>query len=438
MTTTNQASFATSLEVDDGFRVSTLTPLGRAAVSVVGVSGVQAQGVLRSCWTLANGDPSSLFENEWRPEFASRPFFGLFHFKNLDNVADEVVLRWRTPTSFELNCHGGFLAAERMVDCFVASGARRVSGAEWERDSANAEMRIADASFEAPRVAVLDSLFFDAVDELISATTTEVAARLACAQSNAWRQWFGGLARKAAARDAQGVVKAVDSVLSASLGRRLISPFVVALCGSPNVGKSSLFNAILGYERALTTPIPGTTVDLIGAPFVRYGWNYLLVDTAGFRETEGMVERLGIESAQREQACADVILQVYDPTLSRSAQLDVFQRFDRLPEFGARRVVLKVLNKCDLSPETWNDDWNDTTTCEMMKVSAHERIGLSELLDAVYRETVSREGRLEESDRSVKPLFWTEAQASYLKRLRETAFHGNILEIAAELESFLH
>ena len=424
------------LDKNDEFRVALLTPLGRAAVSVIGVSGLQARAALRSCWTRFDGGRSSLFDKEWSPEVASRPFFGLFHFEKLDDVADEVVLRWRTPTAFELNCHGGLLAADRVIDFFSGLGASRVSGSEWEQIVVKGERELSDVASSLPPESVFDTLFFDATDELVAKTTTEMTVKLALEQSDAWREWFSLLAQTAALGDVQRVVAALDGVLSDSLGRRLIAPFIVTLCGSPNVGKSSLLNAILGYKRALTTPFPGTTLDLVGAPFVYGGWNFLFVDTAGFRETDVELERMGIELAQKELADADLVLYVYDPTLSRVEQERVFQSFVHSSEIGSRQAVLETLNKCDLSSTFWSSDWNEASTCGMTRVSAREGIGLTELLAAIFRATVTAQGRFDENEHNPRPLLWSDEQATFLRQLRETALCGNLEEIATILEPF--
>ena len=132
MTTTNQGAFDRNRDLSNGETyVARLTPIGRAAVSVVGVSGGTAWELLRSRWTDSNGVPASADDARWTLQKAERPFFGLFHFDALGGVADEVVLYWRTPDSFEIDCHGGDLATSRIVDFFesnaVLKGKRRGS-----------------------------------------------------------------------------------------------------------------------------------------------------------------------------------------------------------------------------------------------------------------------------------------------------------------------
>src|SRR2546426_12032334 len=110
---------------------------------------------------------------------------------------------------------------------------------------------------------------------------------------------------------------------------------LVVIAGRPNAGKSSLFNALLGTERAIVTEIPGTTRDAIEAYAVIEGFPFRLVDTAGLRESEERIERMGIEISKRYLDAADLILFCRD------------QEHDALPDVGAKPVV-EVVTKADL------------------------------------------------------------------------------------------
>jgi tRNA modification GTPase len=134
----------------------------------------------------------------------------------------------------------------------------------------------------------------------------------------------------------------LDLVLERSReGSLLRAGIQVVLAGSPNVGKSSLLNRLAGEERAIVTPVPGTTRDALRETILIEGVPLNLVDTAGLRESRDEVERLGIERAQREMARADLLLAVHDCSApEREAALEA-------PAAAAR---IDVYNKIDLSP----------------------------------------------------------------------------------------
>src|SRR6185369_8237656 len=100
------------------------------------------------------------------------------------------------------------------------------------------------------------------------------------------------------------------------LGRIIRSGIKLALIGRPNVGKSSLFNALLGSERAIVTHIPGTTRDTLTEPLSINGIPFRLIDTAGIRETEDLIEKLGVERTRSTIAEADLVVAVVDATSS--------------------------------------------------------------------------------------------------------------------------
>jgi tRNA modification GTPase len=138
----------------------------------------------------------------------------------------------------------------------------------------------------------------------------------------------------------------LDRLLSrATIGLHLTEPFHVVLCGRPNVGKSSLINALLGFERAIVFDQPGTTRDVVTAHTAIDGWPVELADTAGFRDSDDGVERAGRQKAQQRLDEADLVVLVFDAG----------ETWDDEDERLLRKWprALPVANKCDvISPST--------------------------------------------------------------------------------------
>jgi len=137
--------------------------------------------------------------------------------------------------------------------------------------------------------------------------------------------------------------EAADSLQFSAVGLHLAQPWRVVLAGPPNVGKSSLINALLGYRRSITLDQPGTTRDVLEAQTVIEGWPVRLSDTAGIREaTDCEIETAGIELARGELESADLVLWIRDAAqLANTDSLPV-------PEGTATRRILEVHNKIDL------------------------------------------------------------------------------------------
>ena len=136
----------------------------------------------------------------------------------------------------------------------------------------------------------------------------------------------------------------VQSLLDTFEGsRRRQNGFLIALVGRPNVGKSTLFNALLGEERAIVTPIPGTTRDLVEGSTVWEGATVRLVDTAGIRRADGPVESEGIQRAQKAGRSADLVFAVFDASTQwRGEDCEILELFGNTP-------CIAVFNKSDLS-----------------------------------------------------------------------------------------
>jgi tRNA modification GTPase len=172
----------------------------------------------------------------------------------------------------------------------------------------------------------------------------------------------------ATAGDWRSAASTLDAVLAyRAVGLHLTTPWRVVLAGRPNVGKSSLLNALIGFQRAIVCDVPGTTRDVVTATTAIDGWPLQLADTAGLRATRDAVESAGVERATSAIIDADLVLLVDD-------SIDG-------PEAAApnAKAVLRVLNKIDLLPPLAQDNSKRWDNC----TSAITGTGVGELVAAI-------------------------------------------------------
>jgi len=154
-----------------------------------------------------------------------------------------------------------------------------------------------------------------------------------------------------------------------SLGKHLIEPWKITVVGAPNAGKSSLLNALAGYQRSVVSPTPGTTRDVVTVTLAFDGWLFELSDTAGLREGSDELESAGIERAKRQMSDADLILWVIDATAD-------------VPPCPANGIVVPVFNKIDLLPDNWEQPING------VPVSATRGDGIALLISQIVQKLV--------------------------------------------------
>jgi tRNA modification GTPase len=328
--------------------VALATPPGRAALAVIRLSGSGAFDVAARVITGFQADPArhatlaSFHEADGRP--IDRGLYTTFPRPHSYTGEDLV----------ELSCHGGLLVPGRLLAALHAAGARPAAPGEFTR--------------RAVLNGKLDLVQAEAVGDLIDAT--------APAQAHAaLNQLEGGLSRRLAAlRESLIEIQALLSydidfpeeddgpvaperiagqiesaaaqirrlVATAPSAERLREGALMVFAGRPNAGKSSLFNALLGRERALVTEIPGTTRDAIEAHTDFLGWPVRLADTAGLWNAPEKIDRMGVEVSRRYLAAADLVL------LCVEAGRDVGEDEDSIA--GARPTLL-VRTKADLTAE---------------------------------------------------------------------------------------
>lgn len=279
-----------------------------------------------------------------------------------DVVADEVVVTWfAEPHSYtgehvvEISAHGSPVVLRAIVDGAIAAGARLAQPGEFtlraflngKRDLVQAEAvgdLIAASTPLQARVAFdqLDGTLTRRIRE-IDADLFELIARLE-ASLDFPDEGYHFIQPGDTAAGIAGVIERVDDLLrDARRGRMIREGATVVIAGRPNVGKSSIFNALAGSERAIVTDVPGTTRDLVTEKVDVEGLAVTVVDTAGWRDTVDLVEREGVSRAARARDVADLILLVVDQSEPLTAD------DERLIADTAtfRRIV--VANKSDLT-----------------------------------------------------------------------------------------
>jgi len=305
--------------------VSLLTAPGSAAIATVEVRGPRA-------WDLAK----RLFTPAGRP-LPESPDVGRFWFGTLGS--DEVVLAVTAADAVEVHCHGGLRVVRWVIEQFTADAAE-------ERT-----LRPSDEGFEllqrAPALRTASIL----LDQLNGAFALEVQQILRLLETNP------DSAKEPLRRLAE---------LGDTVGRHLVEPWKVVIAGPPNVGKSSLVNALAGYQRSVVSDVAGTTRDVVGVRVAFDGWPVELIDTAGLREAEGL-EAEGIERAEREATAADLVVWLMDFS-------------DPNPVWGPETIprtrLVGCVTKSDL-PGQWNlGDWGDAWGMPLVSSATGDVSGL--------------------------------------------------------------
>jgi tRNA modification GTPase len=209
----------------------------------------------------------------------------------------------------------------------------------------------------------------------------------------------------------------VDEILRwASFGLHLTRPWTVVLVGRPNVGKSSLINSLVGFERSIVFDQPGTTRDLLTAETVLDGWPIRLLDTAGLRGSDDELESAGITRARFALADADCRILLID--VNQPPHADDLRLISDWPD------ALIVANKSDL-----RDDWGTQLPSRAMRVSALRRTGLPELSAAIVGRLVPQVPSIE----AVMPL--TERQVRELNALRDDVLNDDRSGLKSTLQA---
>ncbi len=265
-------------------RVVELTHVGRGAVAVVLVAGPAAVYAV-----------DGLFHRVQGRRLAEVPIgqIVLGHWGAADG--EELIVCRRAVDQLEIHCHGGLAAVRGVIDPLTERGCRQTTWQEWLQQQATdrlcaAAQIVLSAAPTARTAAILIDQYDGALSRVMHDTIADVSA-------GRWEQAERALGDVMAFRD---------------LGLHLTSPWQVVLAGRTNVGKSSLLNALAGYQRAIVSPLAGTTRDVLTVTTAIDGWPVQLLDTAGLRDTADELEAAGVALANTTLSKADLVLVVDD------------------------------------------------------------------------------------------------------------------------------
>lgn len=355
--------------------VAPATAVGRGALAIVRIDGPDSVRILRE------------LSGETPPERLAT----LTHLHHYGEVLDEcVVIRFVAPRSFtgndlvELTLHGSPLVVERVIEACVARGARLAEPGEFtERAVLNGKIDLVQAEAIADlvdsRTALQAKLSLHNVEGLLSEralaireTLLHVISRLEAALdfSEEGYEFITRDEARARVGEVHTHVRAIAD--SYRRGRATRAGLSLVILGRPNAGKSTLLNRLVGSERAIVTPIPGTTRDIVRETIDIGGLPVAVADTAGLREGGDVVEDIGIARAREAAKQADIVLYLIDSTSGRDALDDA--------ELASLPLTIVVATKRDVAQADVGAD---------VAISATTGAGIDELLarlDAVVRD----------------------------------------------------
>jgi tRNA modification GTPase len=295
----------------------------------------------------------------------------------------------------EFSTHGGYLIPSTVVAALISSGARQASAGEFTRRAvlngkldilqAEAIGDLIDAQSHVMQRTALDQLDGGLSRRLLSLRNDLIGLEALIAYDVDFPEEDDGpIPRERIDQAVEGITSSLEALLStASAGEVIRDGAIVVIAGPPNVGKSSLFNALLGRSRAIVTEIPGTTRDALEAVIDSGKWPLRLVDTAGLRETKDRIERLGIEVSERYLAGAHVVLACAEDSSSLEGTISLVSHNSTAP-------ILAVRTKADLV--STGDHY--TLSEDVISVSAETGSGLQELLAAIDDSLDTRHGEI--------------------------------------------
>ena len=369
------------------------TPQGIGALAIIRVSGENSHSIITPFFDSKRASKTG-YESH-------RAYFGDFCIK--EEQIDEVLITFfdegksfTGEESFEISCHGSPYIVQRIMECVLEAGARLADPGEYTmRAFMNGRMDLAQAEAVADLIHAENKTMHDvALRQLKGGLSSEIDsfrdelvhfASMIELELDFSEEDVEFASRKQLLNMLQSLKTNVHSLLeSFKYGNAIKNGIATAILGAPNAGKSTLLNALLGEDRAIVSAIAGTTRDIIEDTFHYAGLTYRLIDTAGIRDTEDYVEKIGIQKAFEQAEKADVIFYLIDAT---APEKNVENRIKYLKASAPHTRVFLCINKTDQVDTDVALDLFPITKHDFFPISAKSKKGLNSLLDALKEAT---------------------------------------------------
>ena len=363
------------------------TAMSSSGIGIIRISGEEAVSITEQIFQMKN-----------QKKLSEMPTHTIHygHIHDGDDVIDEVmVLVMKGPKSYtkedtvEIDCHGGVYVMKKVLETVIKYGARPAEPGEFTKraflngriDLSQAESVI-DVINSKNEFALKSSLsqlsgsVSNKIKEIRGVILHEIAF-IESALDDPEHISLDGYPEQLLEIAEETAVRIKKLLANSDNGKMLKEGISTVIVGKPNAGKSSLLNTLVGEERAIVTDIAGTTRDVLEEQINLNGILLNIIDTAGIRDTDDVVEKIGVDKAKKYLNDADLIIYVVDT----STALD--ENDYEIMELLKERNAIILLNKSDLSPVTTMEELKNHLDKKMISISAKEQTGIDELEETV-------------------------------------------------------
>ena len=366
------------------------TAMSASGIGIVRMSGPESMDVISRIYRSKNGGKNI-------KEVKSHTIHYGYIFDGEEVVDEVLVMVMRAPRTYtgedtvEIDCHGGVYAMKKVLETVLRNGAQIAEPGEFTKraflngrldlSQAEAVMDVIQAKSAVALKSSLQQLkgsVLRAIKEIRSSILYQIAF-IESALDDPEHISLEGYPEKLRKIVDEEYEKVETLLKSADDGRMIQEGIKTVILGKPNAGKSSLLNFLVGEDRAIVTDIAGTTRDTLEEYISLHGINLRIIDTAGIRETEDVVEKIGVGKAKKMAEDADLILYVVDSSLP----LDENDR-EIMELLGGRKSIV-IYNKTDLESVVDIKELKEKTGSPVIPVSVVEETGITELEETIKK-----------------------------------------------------